>query len=146
MTFDFKRLLIDAHDAFPELIKDAKAYNYNYVKLDQLVEKLYPVLRENGFFVRHAVVDGCVETAIVDMQNDCAEYVSRIPMADDLDPQDAGKAITYYRRYNLLCLLDLLTEDNDAADVKRRKSSSSSSEGTARTRTRRTRRSDSRVS
>lgn len=33
------------------------------------------------------------------------------------DPQAVGSIITYYRRYNLLQLLDLKTEDNDWASA-----------------------------
>jgi hypothetical protein len=34
-------------------------------------------------------------------------------MSQGIKPQDKGSEITYYRRYNLLSLLDLEVEDDD---------------------------------
>jgi ERF superfamily len=91
-------------------------YTFNYVDLSAVMKAVLPVLNRNGlawitmpetdeqgrmvlrYSLRHAEgsIDGCV----------------RLPGAGD-DPQGAGSAITYFRRYTLLAVLGLAPEDED---------------------------------
>ena len=70
---------------------------------------------------------------------------SSIEMSSDNDGQETGKLITYYRRYNRVSILDLVTEDDDAAGVRGRNRHAPDAVATApaRTRTARTRRTTS---
>jgi hypothetical protein len=62
--------------------------------------------------VIHAVIENSVETSIIDTES--GELLkSSIKMSENIKAQDKWSEITYYRRYNLLSLLDLETEDDD---------------------------------
>jgi len=121
-------------DKIGTLVKDTKAYNYKYVDLNQILEKLTPLLREEGLVLLQPIIDGCVKTIIketggnllfqtkydnklqqeiVPINPSADELVSEIKLPDNLDPQKLGSAITYYRRYTLVSLLALTAEDDD---------------------------------
>jgi hypothetical protein len=62
----------------------------------------------------HSIINNKVVTQIFDIDwSD--EVASEIPLTEWIKPQDKGSEITYYRRYNLLSLLDLEVEDDDGA-------------------------------
>lgn len=114
--FDYKRLLIDVRNALPPMVKNKEAFKYKYLEYDQIMEKALPVLEEHDFLLYHQVLGNRVRTVIVDLLNENAEYDSFIDMGNDLNPQEAGSAITYFKRYNVVALLNLVTEDdNDGA-------------------------------
>jgi len=100
------------------ITRNKKTKHYNYADLNAIRESL-----EEHLGTRWVIQDFQngreVITRIYDTENDFNFIQSVFLMADDLDPQDAGKAITYGRRYNRITLLDLQTEDNDAAGVRR---------------------------
>jgi hypothetical protein len=62
--------------------------------------------------VIHAVIENSVETSIIDTES-WELLKSSIKMSENIKAQDKWSEITYYRRYNLLSLLDLETEDDD---------------------------------
>lgn len=94
--------------------KDTKGYNYKYFDINQLLEKLQPVLKKHGLAVFQPINDGEVNTQIVDLEND--EHIfSSIRLPEGVKPQDLGSAITYFRRYSLVSLLAIQAEDDDGA-------------------------------
>ncbi len=95
-----------------KLQRDTKAFNYRYATLAQIQEKFSEPLQEQWLLVIHSIVDGKVRTEIRDTESD-QFVVSEIEMTQWVKPQDKGSEITYYRRYNLLSLLDLEVEDDD---------------------------------
>lgn len=109
--------------------RNKKTKHYNYADLNAINESIAGDLGDRWIF--QDLVDGLlVITRLYDLESESLEFIeSKIRMTDDLDGQDTGKLVTYYRRYNRIALLDLKTEDNDAASPKR-----------AATRSRRTRR------
>lgn len=95
-----------------KLQRDTKAFNYKYATLSQIQDKFWELIQEQGLVVIHSIQDGKVQTRIQDTES--AEFViSEIEMTAWVKPQDKGSEITYYRRYNLLSLLDLEVEDDD---------------------------------
>ena len=97
--------------------KDTKAYNYKYVTLDSLWEKLQPILSEHKILVTHAINDRMLTTSLIDTATESDPPItSTIQLPEGIDPQKLGSAITYFRRYNLLALLNLMTEDDDDGD------------------------------
>jgi hypothetical protein len=103
-------------DKIGTLVKDTKAYNYKYVDLNQILEKLTPLLREEGLVLTQPIADGSVWTLINEIDTKDGEInglKSCIKLPDNLDPQKLGSAITYYRRYTLVSLLALTAEDDD---------------------------------
>lgn len=117
------------------LQKDTKWFNYSYATLKQIQEKLNPLLRDLNLIIFHFIENDEVITQIRDLE-DNSFIESKMKIWDvkttrtenftdkngkeisvveynDKDPQWVGSIITYYRRYNLLALLDLEQEDDD---------------------------------
>lgn len=138
------------------LLKDEQAFNYKYADLAQIQAKIAPYLEELKLLIIHATQDGSVVTTIYDVDSE-KTISSSIEIGsiettrewDDnkkdklgvvyqtihnkevqqQDPQAVGSIITYYRRYNLLQLLDLKTQDNDGADASSRAKNNSNAFG-----------------
>lgn len=119
------------------LLRDEAAYNYKYADLSQIQDKIAPALEELKLLIIHSTQNGSVVTTIYDVESD-ASISSSIEIGNiknkrewdetdrkgniihviedvDQDPQAIGSTITYYRRYNILQLLDLKTQDDDGA-------------------------------
>lgn len=105
--------LLNVKSSWIKLQRDVSAYNYKYADLNQIQEKLWDVLQEQKLLVLHRVQDNQVMTKIINTENTEEFVESTIPMAEWTKAQDKGSEITYYRRYNLLSLLDLEVEDDD---------------------------------
>lgn len=95
-----------------KLKKDTPGYNYKYFDINQLLEKLRPLLEENKLVVTQPIENGEVVTRIQDIETD-DQITSSIKLPENVKPQDLGSAITYYRRYSLVSLLALEAEDDD---------------------------------
>lgn len=98
-------------------VRDTKAYNYKYATLEQIWDMLQPILQEEGIVVTHSTIDNKVCTAIVDDTG--KEITSCMPLPENLDPQKLGSAVTYFRRYNLLQLFNIMVEDDDGESASR---------------------------
>jgi len=131
------------------LLKDEQAFNYKYADLAQIQAKIAPYLEELGLLIIHATQSGSVVTTIYDVDSEqcisssieigsietTREWDSKDKQGNIIhnkevqqqDPQAVGSIITYYRRYNLLQLLDLKTQDNDGADASSRAKNNSNS-------------------
>ncbi len=97
------------HLKFP---KTTDGYNYKYVPLDELWEKLVTELDKRRLLVVHNAGVQEITTSVHDL--DSGEIIeSSMPLPENLEPQKLGSAITYYRRYNLNMLFNLMTEDDD---------------------------------
>lgn len=122
--FEFKKKEIS-------LIRDTKWFNYFYATLWQIQDKISPILNELKLLIIHRVENQKVITRIIDLEDDSfieswidiweVKTTTKKLLKDwwesleinSLDPQWVWSIITYYRRYNLLALLDLETEDDD---------------------------------
>lgn len=112
METNIYKKLFEVKKAWIKLQRDTKAFNYKYATLSQIQEKLWEVMQEQGLVIVHSIQDNKVRTSISDIETEWQVY-SEIPMSEWTKPQDKGSEITYYRRYNLLSLLDLEVEDDD---------------------------------
>ena len=117
------------------LHKDSQAYNYKYADLWQIQEKIAPSLEKLNLLVIHQTKNNLVTTTIFDVESgesisseiDIGKITTTRESTDnkgikttevtEQDPQAVWAIVTYYRRYNLLQLLDLKTEDNDWASA-----------------------------
>jgi hypothetical protein len=96
-----------------KLTKDTKGFNYKYFDINQLLEKLQPILEEENLIVIQPIIEGSVVTKIIDTSEDSIILESSIKLPENVEPQKLGSAITYYRRYTLVSLLALEAEDDD---------------------------------
>ncbi len=93
------------------LKRNTKAYNYFYATLDQIQKELNPILDELELVIFHKVENNKVITSVVDIES--WESIQSEIEISTTKPQDQWSEITYYRRYNLVCLFDLVVEDDD---------------------------------
>jgi len=108
--------LFEIKKSWIKLQRDTSAFNYKYATLGQIQEKLNWEFEKQWLLVIHYIENNNVVTTICDTDSDSKEHVrSEIPMTQWTKPQDKWSEITYYRRYNLLSLLDLEVEDDDGA-------------------------------
>ena len=103
--------LLEVKKAWITLQRDTKAFNYKYATLDQIQSKLWDVLQAQKLVIVHFIRENKVITQIRDVESE-SFIESEIEMITS-KPQDKWSEITYYRRYNLLSLLDLEVEDDD---------------------------------
>ena len=106
--------LLNAKKSIGKVHKNAKNPHYksSYTDLSALLEAIEPTLLENGLLLLQPVLNGKVITQIVDVET--GEKIESILDIDgNLNPQQRGSQITYYRRYTLQSILSLQTTDDD---------------------------------
>lgn len=103
--------LLRVQKEIPFVKRTTDAYKYKYAPLEEVWEKVKDTIQKHGFFVAHEIQnEGVLSTAY----HEHGELHSYIPFSkDDLNPQDRGSEITYYKRYNLLALFNIQVEGED---------------------------------
>lgn len=115
--FEFQKLRI-------VIGRNAKGYNYTYASYDHIWEHIGEKLNELKLLVSHRIQDYggnlFLETTVSDMESG-DEQSSQIPITANT-PQTMWSAITYYKRYNLSAILNLIIEweDDDWAAAERK--------------------------
>ena len=106
--------LFELQKKLKPVTKNAKGFNYKYADLPYLWEQVAPVLEEMGLAVTNNCDGEFIITSIVDKEGKLVGE-SKLPInyAKTQSPQDLGSAVTYFRRYNLLMLLNIIVEDDD---------------------------------
>lgn len=112
--------LLDVQKALPSLSKDARNPHFKnkYVTLEQLMEKVLPVLHERDLLLLQLPTtytgDLALETQIVHVPSG-TEVKSVMPLnkLQKDDPQGQGSALTYARRYSLMATLGLVADEDD---------------------------------
>lgn len=105
------------HQAKQEIGKAQKKatnprFNSNYVDINGALDAIEPILYKHGLLLIQPITDNHVCSIVIDVDSgEKLESVLRLP--DLQDAQKIGSAITYYRRYTLLSLFSMQTEDDD---------------------------------
>jgi len=110
----------------PILIQNSTASKYTYVDLAEIVRVITPLLRKHKLAYIQPLT-GKAEITTILFHTETGEQVKstiEIPIIE-LDYmnlyQSIGSAITYYRRYSISSLLNLISEkDNDAQGTQKR--------------------------
>lgn len=93
-------------------------FKSKYFDINSLLEQVKPVLNEEGIVLLQALdnIDGKLALKTILMVSDDHRQVIEFvcPLPEVADPQKAGSAITYFRRYAIQSLLALEAEDDDA--------------------------------
>lgn len=97
---------------------DMKSRKYKYAPLDQVWKVIGEKLNECWILVTHEIIreeTGHFVRTTVCNADDIEESLSSEIGIDPsvIAPQNIWSAITYYRRYNLCCLLNLIIEGDD---------------------------------
>lgn len=113
--------LLAAQLEFPKIKKDATNpfFKNKYASLDGILETVLPILHKNALvLIQNPINDGDrvgVHTQIFHATTPdgaCVESKFTVTLAKN-DPQGAGSAITYCRRYALTSMLGLNVEEDD---------------------------------
>lgn len=89
-------------------IKDRE---YNYATLDDLIATIRPVLNKYGLMFTQ-IMDGTdFITKLINVHTG-EELVGKLPLGNPSSSQDLGSRITYLRRYALISMLGLVTEED----------------------------------
>lgn len=87
-------------------------FKSKYVMLDDMLAVLLPMLEDAKLLLLNYVEDRKLVTEVIDYENEWASIKSEFPIAQD-DPQKIGSCITYWKRYNLGALFNIITEFDD---------------------------------
>ena len=100
--------------AVGKVTKDSKNDHFEntYASLDAIMEFLQPHLDKESLQIAHASDGEFVVTVVRDMESGDI-YTSKLPLPTNCKPQDLGSAMTYYRRYNIVMMFNLLFDEDD---------------------------------
>ena len=95
--------------------KDSKNPHFKntYASLTQILGEVKPLLTECGLVLVQPISLEGVGTTIIDCETG-EKIETIISLPSNLNPQQLGSAITYFRRYTLASLLALEIDDDDA--------------------------------
>jgi len=96
-------------------------FHSKYAPLDEILNMLRPLLKEEGI-VMYQDVGGtgeCVSVTTVLIHAETGESIKTVPLLLKVptDPQKAGSAITYFRRYQLNALFGIFGEADDDGNI-----------------------------
>ena len=120
MKFQEKNIILKRNATAEILMKSWSKFSYKYSSLDEIWKNISSELNDLKLLVSHAIQEYSetlfLETTITDLDS-WESKQSMIPINKDLDPQKMWSAITYYKRYNIGALLNLIIEweDDDGA-------------------------------
>ncbi|MBI5954432.1 MAG: ERF family protein [Chloroflexi bacterium] len=109
-------------DEVQNITKDAKNSHFGntYATYEQVMEVLHPILRKYDLLVCHSFGTPIFEShiAVVTTLKGIGESKDELSTTLHIqtlrnDPQAAGSSITYAKRYSILAMLGLGTEDDD---------------------------------
>lgn len=116
------KALAKAQTDFPLVKKTDKNpfFKSSYAGLPSVLEVVLPILHENGLYVSQSPInDGDrvgVKTRIIHAESGEMLEDSFTMTLSKNDPQGAGSAITYARRYALVSMLGLNVDEDDDAN------------------------------
>ncbi len=114
------RALAAARAEFPPIKKDRSAYNYKYADLSTVMDAVTPILRKHQLEIVQTVQMDRLDTTLYWIDDDAItddSIACSLPLPTDAASQALGSAITYARRYSIVTLLGLVTEDDDDGEA-----------------------------
>lgn len=115
----FKQKLLKVQEEIEAIKKDAENpyFKSKYFDINSLLKQVKPVLNKYGLFITQGLseINGrlALDTEVADSESEDT-LSNKCPLPEITDPQKAGSAITYFRRYAIQSLLALEAEDDDA--------------------------------
>jgi hypothetical protein len=100
------------------ITKNKKAFKGSYATLERIWEDTRKLINDNNFVVYHKSVirEGKNGLLTVAEHKTGGVLESFVEYSNNTDPQERGKEITYFRRYNINSIFNIIVEgeDNDA--------------------------------
>lgn len=135
--------LVKAQKKMGVALKDSKNpfFKSKYADLNAIIDAAIPALNEEGIAVLQTPdvmvhpsggeMMAVIQTVLLHESGEFIAGNSEIVAAKANDPQAAGSATTYARRYGLQAMVTLKAEDDDAESAMGRKSTPAKTDGTA---------------
>jgi len=103
---------------------DGASYSYTYASLADVNDTIREPLAKNGLAISQLITSTDRGDLLVTMlmHAESGEWLRSavlLPVAQGADAQAVGSAITYMRRYSILAMLNIATEDDDGAAATR---------------------------
>ena len=106
--------LIEFRKAVDPIYKGSRAQYGKYADLQTVLQTITPVLSEHNLFLSQSFDCDVLQTTLYHPSGDSINSACKLIMADGRNPLHTwGAAVTYQRRYAILSLLGLATEDDD---------------------------------
>jgi len=109
--------LIKMQAALKPIQKDTTGARGKYASLTTVMMTILPILAAHDFsIVQTTTANGRGASLETVLLHKSGEYISStidVPVAKANDPQAYGSALTYGRRYSIMALLGLVTDDDD---------------------------------
>jgi hypothetical protein len=93
--------------------KSGANVNYSYADLDAVLEQVKPVLTTNGLAITTPATSAGVYTVVMHTSGEWLSFPALEFKPTQQTPQGQGSALTYGRRYSVLGVLNIATEDDD---------------------------------
>ena len=91
------------------LVKDAKGFNFKYCSLEQINAKIKPLLSKNNFILYFTLKS---KTLVLTLAHSSGEKIESDMNLTASKPQDCGAEITYFKRYLIGALFNLVVSDD----------------------------------
>lgn len=96
-------------------LKAGGKVNYSYADLDAVLEQVKPVLAANDLAITTPATSSGVYAVIMHTSGEWLSFPALEFKPTQTTPQGQGSALTYGRRYSVLGVLNIATEDDDGA-------------------------------
>ena len=115
MNKEFLQALAKLQDSINTVIKkeDNPYFKSKYADLNSIFEEIKGKIRDNGFILIQTVQHDHLHTDLIHIETEGKLESDMDLLTVSPDMQKLGSAVTYARRYSLLPLLNIETEDDD---------------------------------
>lgn len=103
----------------PKLNKQNSHFGNRYADLGEVLRVVNAYCDKARSSIEQTVRDGVFETTLRDCEGNPVETVSIPFVLGKQEPQGVGSALTYYRRYGLCLLFQLVAEEDDDGNATR---------------------------
>lgn len=103
----------------PIIHKSTKGYGYSYADLPTIIETITPILKKNGLGFTQLVQGENIVTFVFHAESgqsiESSMKIEPIEMKGMNSLQSYGACLSYFRRYSLICILGIVSDqDTDA--------------------------------
>jgi ERF superfamily len=110
----FVEALWEVEDLVKRNKVEAGPMRYSYADLSDVFDEIKPKLRKNGLALsQSATVEMGVTTTLFHKSGQWIRFAPLLIRPSGGTPQNMGSAITYARRYSVMAVMGLATEDDD---------------------------------
>ena len=104
--------MLEVQKSLKTIGKDKEAHKGKYASIKKIWEEIRETVTTAGFVVTHSIEAGGVRTSAVFSDEQSIE--SFVPFSTEvLKPQDKGSEITYYKRYNITAIFNIIIDEED---------------------------------